>query len=234
MSAELDPFADLPLELRLLVERIRAGAMDELIAGSPLPAEGEGRASAVLVVFTPAEDGSLAVLLIERAADMRAHAGQVAFPGGAVDAEDADHIATALREAQEEVGLDPASVQILTELKPLFIARTGFIVTPVLAWWPKPVPLYPVDAAEVARVDVVALSELTNPANRFLAMHPSGYAAPGFEAGAAAPGAEGGTEREPLFIWGFTAGVLDKLLQLGGWAVEWDREVLRALPDLRR
>ncbi|MCW2587089.1 MAG: hypothetical protein JWN55_2605, partial [Frankiales bacterium] len=78
------------------------------------PAEG-GRDSAVLVLFGEGPDGP-DLLLIERAATLRSHAGQPAFPGGAQDPEDDGPVAAALREAQEEVGLDPASVDVLGQL----------------------------------------------------------------------------------------------------------------------
>jgi 8-oxo-dGTP pyrophosphatase MutT (NUDIX family) len=211
---------DIPIPLRPLVEIVRAGGLSDFVGPRQPPPDG-GRPSAVLVVFSPLPDGDLSVLLIERSPDMRSHAGQVAFPGGATDAEDADHIATALREAEEETGLDPAQVQIVGELPPLFIPRSGFVVTAVLAWWPHPTVLHPIDPAEVAHVVAVPISALTDPANRFLVSLPMGFKGPGFEVG-------------KLFVWGFTAGVLDRLLEAGGWARPWDREVIRTLPESRR
>jgi 8-oxo-dGTP pyrophosphatase MutT (NUDIX family) len=212
--------ANVPVPLRPLIETVRAGGLREFVGPTQPPTEG-GRPSAVLVVFSPAPDGDLSVLLIERSPDMRKHAGQVAFPGGATDPEDADHIATALREAEEEIGLDPAQVQIVGELPPLFIPRSGFVVTAVLAWWPHPTALRPVDAGEVAHVVAVPISALTDPANRFRVSLPVGFTGPGFEVG-------------DLFVWGFTAGVLDRLLEAGGWARPWNEEDVRPLPEHRR
>jgi hypothetical protein len=90
-------------------------------------------------------------------------------------------------------------------------------VTPVLAWWERPHDVRPVDTAEVAAVELVPIAELVDPANRFRVAHPSGFRGPGFDAGG-------------LFIWGFTALLLDRLLSLGGWAREWDVTSERALP----
>lgn len=210
---------DVPVPLRPLVEAVRAGALGEFAGRPRTPAEG-GRPSAVLIVFSPRPDGDLSILLIERASSLRKHAGQVAFPGGATDPEDADHIATALREAQEEIGLDPSEVQVVGELPPLYIPRSGFVVIGVLAWWPNPVTLYPVDKGEVERVADVPVSTLTDPANRFRTQHPMGFVGPGFEVG-------------ELFVWGFTALVLDRILETGGWARPWDAEILRPLPQNR-
>ncbi len=182
------------------------------------PDDGSGRASAVLMAFADTPDGP-AILLIERAADMRKHAGQVAFPGGSLDPTDQSLAAAALREAHEEVGLDPASVRVVVDLPPIFIPVSGFVVTPVLAWWEHPHEVRPVDAAEVADVALVPIAELADPANRFRVPHPSGWIGPGFDVGG-------------LFVWGFTAGLLDRLLAFGGWEQPWDQDVLRALPPL--
>jgi 8-oxo-dGTP pyrophosphatase MutT (NUDIX family) len=182
------------------------------------PDDGSGRASAVLIALTGTDAGP-AVLLIERAADLRKHAGQVAFPGGSLDPTDASLEAAALREAQEEVGLDPASVEVVTELPALFIPVSGFVVTPVLAWWRAPHAVRAVDPAEVAQVALVPLAELADPANRFRVRHPSGLVGPGFAAGG-------------LFVWGFTAGLLDRVLSFGGWERPWDSSVERELPPL--
>ena len=92
------------------------------------------------------------VLLIERAHDMRSHAGQPAFPGGRVDPTDVDVVATALREAEEETGLDPSGVEVVAVLPDLFIPPSGFVVTPVLGWWQRPSPVFAKDPAEVASV----------------------------------------------------------------------------------
>lgn len=185
------------------------------------PAAG-GRHSAVLVLFGEGGDGP-DVLLIERAKTMRSHAGQPAFPGGALDPEDGDPagagpVAAALREAAEEVGLDPGTVEVLGVLPALWLPPSGFVVHPVLAWWRCPHPVGAVDPAEVAAVARVPIAELVDPASRLKVTHPSGWIGPAFEV-------------RDLLVWGFTAGLLDRLLVLGGWERPWDQTRRRTLDE---
>lgn len=196
-----------PLLSRL--EHVRGGDLSRFVP----PQDVESRAGAVLILFGDGPDGP-DVLLIERAADMRSHAGQPAFPGGAVDPEDDGPIAAALREAQEETGLDPAGVDVLRALPDVWLPPSGFAVTPVLAYWRRPVPVRAVDPREVARAERVRIAELVDPANRVVVVHPSGYRGPGFEVAG-------------MLVWGFTAMLLDRLLDLAGWGLAWtrDREV---------
>jgi 8-oxo-dGTP pyrophosphatase MutT (NUDIX family) len=212
---------DLPDWWQPLLSRI-GQAQREDFTRLPTPAEG-GRESAVLILLAgpaAAPNGGSAggsgpdVLLLQRAADLRNHAGQPAFPGGAADLGDADSPATALREAQEEVGLDPASVDVLAELPALWIPVSRFIVTPVLAWWRTPHPVAPMQPGEVARVERVPVAELVDTANRVWVRHPSGWVGPAFRV-------------RSMLVWGFTAGVLSALLEMGGWAVPWEQDALR-------
>jgi 8-oxo-dGTP pyrophosphatase MutT (NUDIX family) len=195
-----------------------ARAVDLRRLSRAAPPEVTPRPSAVLIALRDGADGP-AVVLIERASTMRTHAGQVAFPGGGVDAHDANAAATALREAHEEVGLEPTSVRIVATLPTLFLPPSGFVVTPVLAWWARPHPVRVVDANEVASVQVVPVAELADPDHRFTLRHPSGYEGPAFRAAG-------------LFVWGFTAGLLDVVLDLGGWTRAWDRTRRQAPPAL--
>ena len=207
----------LPAWLHPLVDSLSGMTFADLSRFGP-PEDGSGRESAVLIALAETVDGP-GVLLLERAATLRTHAGQVAFPGGAAEPGE-DAAATALREAHEEVALDPASVQVVTTLPALYLPPSGFVVTPVLAWWREPHPVRAVAASEVAGVAVIPVRELADPAHRFRVRHPSGFRGPGFEAAG-------------MFIWGFTAGLLDGLLARGGWARHWDQAVERDLPTHR-
>lgn len=181
------------------------------------PAGSHPRAASVLILFGDGPRGA-EVLLLQRASDMRAHPGQVAFPGGSRDADDADAAATALREAEEETGLDPHGVDVVGVLPALWLPPTGFLVTPVVAWWWRPVAVRAVDAQETASVHVVAVDDLVDPANRGQVRHPSGYVGPAFLVG-------------DLLVWGFTAGVLARLFAIFGWERSWDATRLIELPD---
>lgn len=176
-----------------------------------VPPHGEGRHSAVLILFGPDRD----LLLIQRASTMRSHAGQPAFPGGAVDDEDAHALAAAVREAEEETGLDPAGVVVFGTLPDLWVPVTNFVVTPVLGWWERPTPVAAVDPAEVHSVHRVPIADLVDPANRCRVQHPSGFVGPAFTV-------------QGLLVWGFTAGLISGLLDRVGWAVPWDES--RVIP----
>lgn len=177
-----------------------------------------GRAAAVLVLFGEDPQTGPDLLVAQRSATMRTHAGQVAFPGGAADPTDPDIAATALREAEEEVGLNAASVTVLAELPQLWIPVSDFLVTPVLAWWHKPHPVAPTDPAEVAHVARLPLRDLANPGHRLRVRHPSGYTGPAFQV-------------QGMLVWGFTAGVISALLDLGGWSKPWDTSRVETLPS---
>jgi 8-oxo-dGTP pyrophosphatase MutT (NUDIX family) len=192
-----------------------AVAADRMEVPPPMlpPARG-GRPSAVLVLFAEGEDGP-DLLLIQRSEGLRLHAGQPAFPGGVID-DDEGPVAAALREAAEEVGLDPGGVDVLGTLPELFIGRTGFRVVPVLAWWRQPCAVAPVDPREVAAVERVGLAELADPAARLMVRTPGGRTAPAFRV-------------RGMLVWGFTAALVDRLLALAGWERPWDAAMVMDL-----
>jgi 8-oxo-dGTP pyrophosphatase MutT (NUDIX family) len=177
----------------------------------------EPTAASVLVLFGDGGHGP-DVLLVERAHDMRSHAGQVAFPGGRRDPTDPDDVATALREAVEETGVDPDGVVVLGALRSIWLPPSNFQVTPVLAWWKAPSAVHAVDAAETATVVRVAVADLIEPANRVTVRHPRGHLGPAFLV-------------HGLVVWGFTAMVLSRVLSGVGWDQPWDEARELALPD---
>lgn len=183
----------------------------------PRPPEGKGRPAAVLLLFGEHEAHGPDVLLIQRSTRGRRHAGQPAFPGGGVDPDDDGPVATALREAAEETGLEPSGVTVLGTLPELYLARSDNLVTPVLGWWHTPCAVHPADPAEVAAVERVPIAELADPANRLRVGSPSGYTGPAFRV-------------RGLLVWGFTAGILDAVLAATGFERPWNRDHVEDLP----
>lgn len=194
-----------------------------------VPVAGTPAESAVLVLFgaldrrpahfhTTAVPEDLDLLLTQRSLALRKHPGQVAFPGGRKDPEDADHVATALREAREETGLDPDGVRVLGALPPAPLTVTNFRVTPVVGWWDRPSDVFVVDEGEATRVFRVPVADLVDPANRITTSR------------SAEPSVGARRFRSPGFlvsdtlVWGFTAILIDRILDLLGWAQDWDRE----------
>ena len=215
-ASRSDVDAPVPDWLRPLIEvalRVRPEQLSQF-----LPPDEGGRQSAVLVLFGDGDDGP-DLLLIKRAANVSSHPGQPAFPGGAVDDTDVDVVAAALREAQEETGLDPAGVEVLATLPALWLPPSGFVVTPVLGWWRRPTPVGVVDPGEIESVFRVPLAELLDPANRISVIHSSGFVGPAFDV-------------HGLLVWGFTAGLLSRLFALCGWELPWDASITRPIPDL--
>lgn len=130
----------------------------DLVEGSqPL-----ARRSAVLLPLFEV-DGRPHLLFIRRAATLRTHSGEIAFPGGKVDPDDASLLETALRETHEEVGIAPERVVPLGVLPPVFTVVSNYMITPVVGFLPDGLGLLRVHAAEVAEVIVAPLASLADP-----------------------------------------------------------------------
>ena len=177
----------------------------------------QARDASVLMLFGSGPHGP-DLLFLRRADSLGSHPGQVAFPGGGSEPGDADSVATALREAEEEVGLEPEGVRPLARLPRAYVPVSGFDVTPVLAYWDQPSAVRAVDEGETAAVARVPIAHLVEPANRIQVRHPSGFTSPAY----LAPG---------MLIWGFTAGLLTVLLSIGGWDRPWDATKIVNLDD---
>lgn len=199
----LAPAGPVPAWLRELAAVAKTMEVPPLIA----PPEHGGKPSAVLILFADGPGGP-DLLFIQRSQELRLHAGQPAFPGGSIDAGEGP-VAAALREAAEEVGIDPGGVDIVGTMPELFIPPTGFRVVPVIAWWRRPVAVSPVDPGEVAGVERVSVSELANPAARLMMHGPGEIMTPAFRVAG-------------MLIWGFTGVLIDRLIVLAGWERPWD------------
>lgn len=180
-----------------------------------------GRPAAVLVLFGRLDDvparhdaphvaRDLDVLLVRRADTLNHHPGQVAFPGGRQDPEDSGLVAAALREAEEETGLDASGVEVLGSLGALPLPVSNHLVTPVLGWWRQPSPVRAVDSGESAHVFRAPVADLLDPENRRTSILPgTPYRGPAFLV-------------SDHLVWGFTALVLDQLFDALAWTEPWD------------
>ncbi|WP_051204083.1 MULTISPECIES: NUDIX hydrolase [Nocardioides] len=210
----------LPSWLAPIAEGAESITVHELTRFMP-PEDSDARRGAVLILFADVDgDGRGELLLTERAHHMRSHPGQVSFPGGTIDPGESA-VEAAVREAQEEIGLDPAEIEVFAELPELWLPPSNFAVTPVLGYWRHRGEVSVVSPDEVHEIHHVDIDDLLDPANRISVRHPSGWLGPGFLIG---------PDRD-VILWGFTAGIIARLFDFVGWSGEWDTNQVRDLPD---
>jgi 8-oxo-dGTP pyrophosphatase MutT (NUDIX family) len=204
-----------------MLDPMTAESLLDRVARLPYEAPGDptGVPAAVLLALSPVDGADdLGLVLVQRPEHMRTHAGQVALPGGAVEPGDSDGAAAALREAEEEVGLDRRAVRVLGSLGRAYLWVSNFDVEPVVGIWDGHAALQP-NPDEVAGILRPTLRQLADPANHDLVpltrllpaaavrtrQVPAGATSPVFHV-------------DGVVVWGFTAGLLSGFLRLLGLA----------------
>lgn len=213
-----------------LAPLVRAAASGDVVLGSPVRRDRERtpalapRRSAVLLLIAGRTVDDAAILLEERSHTMRAQPGQYALPGGRAEPEDADDVATALRETREETGLDPRGLDVVGAFAPIALPHRAAVVRPVVAWAPERPALGELDPAEVASLVWAPLTgpgSLTDPQVRRTALLDGAPVGVAFDL----PG--------NAFVWGFTAMLLDGALRHLGLEGAPDAAALE-VPGARR
>ena len=213
------PPGDLPDWLKPVVEAAATIRGEELTAFLP-PEDGSARESAVLMLFGEGPAGP-DLLLTERSRTMRSHPGQVSFPGGSIDPGETPEQA-ALREAQEETGLDPQGVEVIGRLPQLHIPVSNFAVTPVIGWWRDTSPVSVASLEEVHAVYRAPIAELVDPAHRIRVRAPrTSWMMPGFLIG----------PDKDVILWGFTGGIVARFFGYLGWLEDVPDAPVADLPD---
>lgn len=175
----------------------------------------KSRRSAVLMCFTGDADAhelpdDAQILLTHRAPTLRNHSGQMAFPGGRLEPEDAGPVEAALREAREETGLEPARVTTLAVLEDIAVGPSGHPVNPVLAYAQDPGEVWCASPEENDDVFFVDLAQLIDPDNRYRVAR-LGWSGPAFDV-------------DGYLVWGFTASLLAVMIREAGWEEPWEHK----------
>ncbi|EWS80235.1 NUDIX domain-containing protein [Brachybacterium phenoliresistens] len=194
----------IPGFLRALAARASTGDAELIDLGTPVPAAWSPRRGAVLLLIAGDTLDGARIVVEERGHGLRSQPGQFSLPGGGVEQADADDAAAALREAEEEVGLDPEEVHVIGSFAPIPMPWREYEVRPVLAWSPHVPDLHAAQPREVERVvwaPLIGPGSLSDPAVRRTAL---------------LDGRDVGTAYdlpEDAFVWGFTAYLLEAVLR---------------------
>ncbi|MFV0426939.1 MAG: NUDIX hydrolase [Beutenbergiaceae bacterium] len=205
--------------------RVRRGEASEL--GGPHRFDAQDaeryRAAAVLALFAPTDRRSRVtdavrdaadIFFVQRSPELRHHPGQISLPGGTIEPGESP-VQAAVRETHEEIGLAPEHVDVITDLAPVSVPISGFVVTPVLAWTDTPEAAAEVATGEVLHTLRVRVAHLLDPQHR-ATVTIAGHRSSGFEVSAG-------------WIWGFTGNLMDHLLDELGWTRPWNRERTHAM-----
>ncbi|UNX54290.1 CoA pyrophosphatase [Georgenia sp. TF02-10] len=199
-------------DLQALADRSRTGSVAALggLHRDDAATTATYRRAAVLILLTPGTgpDPGVDLFLVQRGVHLRQHPGEIALPGGGLEPGDTGPAAAALREAQEETGLDPGRVEVLGALPPAAVPVSRNLVTPVLGWADDVGPLTAVQPGEVVQTIRVAVAALLDPAARasvrILSRTSAGFRIP------------------TGWVWGFTGNLLDHVFTELGWTRPWD------------
>ena len=156
---DLSNSKDVILALRQRLEPIQRAALLKDALEKQYPSA--RNASVLIALFD--ENNETYISFIRRASTLRAHSGEIAFPGGAADVSDISPIVTALREAQEEISLAPSRVEILGIMPPVFTVVSNFLITPVVAYLPEGPGTLQLQVSEVAEIIFLPLQGLADP-----------------------------------------------------------------------
>lgn len=173
------------------------------------------RFAAVMALISDQPEPDL--LFTERSSKLNNHAGQISFPGGSKDPADGNPLVTALRETDEEIGLGSELVEPLGALPAGDVPVSSFHVCPIVGLWSGFETLTP-NLAEVKAVYRWKIEDLRNPNNRVTWALGGRLGGPAWVFG-------------ELFLWGFTAGVVDAILKAGGWSQPWDDGRVMEVPE---